>query len=208
MVVRFGVSPCGGDVDLGCLEACCRGEYFDLRQRKLQEDKRKLHSEKLRRDLWGSGGKPPRILSLDTRWRWVVNMTSRPFYSRRKNCRWAVKRKLGARVSLDAWKERKYFALRESNPDSSVVRILWFTLLTVFIKIIESRRISWAIRTTLTSEMRDEKTVLVNLKEKENFVHLRIGGETKLKSISKHKMVKFPAGLNRLLQHVMTSCCN
>jgi len=28
---------------------------------------RKLHSEKLRGDLWGSGGKAPRILSLDTR---------------------------------------------------------------------------------------------------------------------------------------------
>jgi len=38
MVVRFGVSPCGGDMDLGCLETYCRGEYIDLRQRKLQED--------------------------------------------------------------------------------------------------------------------------------------------------------------------------
>jgi len=38
MVVRFGVSPRGGDMDLGCLKTYCRGEYIDLRQRKLQEN--------------------------------------------------------------------------------------------------------------------------------------------------------------------------
>ena len=38
MVVRFGVSPSGVDMDLGCLKTYCFGEYIDLRQRKLQED--------------------------------------------------------------------------------------------------------------------------------------------------------------------------
>jgi hypothetical protein len=33
---------------------------------------------------WGSGGKVPRILDLDTRWRWVVSFTPRPFYPQRK----------------------------------------------------------------------------------------------------------------------------
>jgi len=92
----------------------------------------------------------------------MVNMTYRSFYSRRKSCRWTLNRKLGARDGIDAWEERKCFALRESNPDSSVVRLLCFTLLTVFIKVIESRRIGWAGSTTRASEMRNGKTIIVN----------------------------------------------
>jgi hypothetical protein len=35
--------------------------------------------------MWMNGGIDPRILSLGTRWRWVVSFTSRPLYLRGKN---------------------------------------------------------------------------------------------------------------------------
>jgi hypothetical protein len=42
-----------------------------------------------------SGGKVPRILDLDTRWRWVVSFTSRSFYPQGKSPWYLLDRRLG-----------------------------------------------------------------------------------------------------------------
>jgi len=41
-----------------------------------------------------SGGIAPPILDLDTRWRWVVSFTPRPFYSQGKSPRYPLVRRL------------------------------------------------------------------------------------------------------------------
>jgi len=41
------------------------------------------------------GGIAPRILNLDTKWRWVVTFTPRPLYSQEKRPRYPLYRRLG-----------------------------------------------------------------------------------------------------------------
>jgi len=44
---------------------------------------------------WGSGGIVPGILDVGTRWRWVVSLTSRPFYPQGENAWYPLDRRLG-----------------------------------------------------------------------------------------------------------------
>jgi hypothetical protein len=44
---------------------------------------------------WGSGGTAPRILDLDTRWRWVVSFTTRPLYLQGKSTWYPLDSRLG-----------------------------------------------------------------------------------------------------------------
>jgi len=44
---------------------------------------------------WWSGGIAPRILDLNTRWRWTVSFTPRPIYTQKKNPRYPLDRRLG-----------------------------------------------------------------------------------------------------------------
>jgi hypothetical protein len=44
---------------------------------------------------WGSGGIPPRILDVGTRWRWVVSFMPRPLYSQGMRLRYPLDRSLG-----------------------------------------------------------------------------------------------------------------
>jgi hypothetical protein len=57
---------------------------------------------------WGSGGIAPRILELDTRWRWVVSFTPRPLYPRKRapDTYW-IGSWVGPRAGLDAVVKRK-----------------------------------------------------------------------------------------------------
>jgi hypothetical protein len=74
---------------------------------------------------WESGGIIPRILDLDTRWRWVVSFTPRPFYPQGKSPQYPVHRKLGGgpRVGLDTAVKRKVPSLRlGSNPRTPIVQ--------------------------------------------------------------------------------------
>jgi hypothetical protein len=48
---------------------------------------------------WGSGGKAPHILDLDTRWRWVVSFTPRSLYPQEKSPRYPFDRRLGGTQS-------------------------------------------------------------------------------------------------------------
>jgi hypothetical protein len=43
---------------------------------------------------WG-GGIAPRILDLDTRWKWVVSFTPQPLYRQGKSPRYPLDRRLG-----------------------------------------------------------------------------------------------------------------
>jgi len=45
--------------------------------------------------VWGSGRIAPRMLNLNTRWRWVVSFTPRPLYPRGKRFRYLPDRRLG-----------------------------------------------------------------------------------------------------------------
>jgi hypothetical protein len=68
----------------------------------------------------GSRGMAPHILNLGTRWRWIANFTPRLFYSRRKEPRCFLNRRLGGpRNGLDIFEKRKKsFAYRGIlNPD-------------------------------------------------------------------------------------------
>jgi hypothetical protein len=48
---------------------------------------------------WGSEDIAPRILNLDTRWRWVVSFTPRPFYPQGKSLWYPMHRRLGGTQS-------------------------------------------------------------------------------------------------------------
>jgi len=65
----------------------------------------------------GNGGIAPRILNLDTRWRWVAGFTSRKFYFRRDSLRYVWDGRLGG---PDVVAKRKCLCPRRvSNPRSS-----------------------------------------------------------------------------------------
>jgi len=62
-------------------------------------------------DLWENGGIAPRILNLGTRWRSVVNLTTRSLYFRGKSPQHALDRRVGGPVPCPC---------RESNIQSSI----------------------------------------------------------------------------------------
>jgi hypothetical protein len=47
------------------------------------------------KSYFDSGGTAPRILNLDTRWRWVVSFTPTPLYLRGKSHQYPLSRRLG-----------------------------------------------------------------------------------------------------------------
>jgi hypothetical protein len=49
--------------------------------------------------ILGSGGRAPRTLDLDTKWRWVVSFTPRPLYSQGKNPSYLLDMRLGGPYS-------------------------------------------------------------------------------------------------------------
>jgi hypothetical protein len=57
----------------------------------------------------GSGGIAPRILNLDSRWRWVVGFTPRPLYPQAKCLRYPMDRKIG-------WLQSRYGRSDEDYP--------------------------------------------------------------------------------------------
>jgi hypothetical protein len=72
---------------------------------------------------WGSGGTAPRIPDLETRWRWVVSFTPRPFYPQSWNPWYSLDRRLSRPQSRSAlW-------LSISNYMSAVCKIRGLTLL-------------------------------------------------------------------------------
>jgi hypothetical protein len=73
---------------------------------------------------WGSGGTSPRILHLDTRWRWMVSFTGRPLYPRVRasGTHW-IGGWVGPRADLDTVMKRKIPSpRRESNPRTPIVQ--------------------------------------------------------------------------------------
>jgi hypothetical protein len=81
----------------------------------------KHHAMKM---YWGSGSIAPRILDLDTRWRWVVSLTPRPLYSQGKNPWYPLDRKLGGHQSQSGrgGEDKNSQPHRESNPITPIVQ--------------------------------------------------------------------------------------
>jgi hypothetical protein len=81
----------------------------------------KHHAMKMYR---GSGGIAPRILDLDTGWRWVVSFTPRPLYPQGKSLWYPSDRRLGgpqSRSGRGGEEKKSQPPPRESNPRTPIV---------------------------------------------------------------------------------------
>jgi hypothetical protein len=85
----------------------------------------------------GSGGIAPRILNLDTRWRWVVNFTPRALYPQGKDpgtTNW-IRGWVGPRAVLDTVAKRKIPSPRQEwNPRTPIVQTVGKCMLVNRIK--------------------------------------------------------------------------
>jgi hypothetical protein len=83
--------------------------------------------------LGGSGGVPPLILNLGTKWGWVVDLTPRPLYQRGKSSRSLPDRSwVGPKAGLDVLEKWWNFAFAEirtlDHPASSIVTAMNYAI--------------------------------------------------------------------------------
>lgn len=74
-------------------------------------------------DVWGGGGIALRILNLDTRWRWMVNFASRPFYTSGKSWWFPLDERPGQTLVRKPWRKENSLPLLKYNPRSPITRL-------------------------------------------------------------------------------------
>jgi hypothetical protein len=99
-------------------------------------------------NVWGGGGIHPHILSLGTRYIWVISFKPRPLYPQGKGPRYPLDRRLGGPLRRSGHSKKREILLNwESNPNSSAVQLVarHYTDWSILVRIIISHTVRSSI---------------------------------------------------------------